>query len=140
MLLVFSLISTTIGPHLVTGSLISSDLVSNPRYGMTFPALETIEEMNEDAVIAIGSSIIRAAIDGKCISENINDENTNVYNLGISGAVPYTEILQIPAIIKSNPELVVIELGPNGLFEYGENDTFIDEYIRFRFTINIGLE
>ncbi|RAH13448.1 MAG: hypothetical protein CMB56_007675 [Methanobacteriota archaeon] len=136
MFLVFSLVSTTIGPHLVTSSLISSDLISNPRYGITFPALETIEEMDEDAVIAIGSSIIRDAIDGKCISENLNDQNTNVFNLGISGALPYTEILQIPAIIKSNPELVVIELGPNGLFEYGENDTFKDEYIRFRFTIN----
>ena len=78
MFLVFSLISTTIAPHLVTGSLISSDLVSNPRYGITFPALETIEEMDEDAVIAIGSSIIRDAIDGKCITENLLEHNYKV--------------------------------------------------------------
>ena len=61
---------SSVGPAIVTNSLISTDIVSHTRYGITFPALESIEERNEDSVIAIGSSIIRAATDGKCISES----------------------------------------------------------------------
>ena len=70
------------------------------------------------AVIAIGSSIIQASVDGVCISEMIDSPDTDVFNLGISGAIPYTEILQIPALINANPELVSLDLGPNSLWNY----------------------
>ncbi len=55
---------SSLGPAIVTESLISTDMVSNTRYGVTFPALNSIENHDEDSVIAIGSSIIRAATDG----------------------------------------------------------------------------
>ena len=71
---------SSVGPAIVTNSLISTDMVSHTRYGITFPALESIEDRNEDSVIAIGSSIIRAATDGKCISESLIHEDINVYN------------------------------------------------------------
>ena len=105
---------SSVGPAIVTDSLISTNLVSNTRYGVTFPALNSIENHDEDSVIAIGSSIIQAAVDGKCISESLENNDVNVYNLGISGANPYTEILQIPALIRADPELVILDLGPNG--------------------------
>jgi len=129
------LLSST-GPQMVSDTLISTDMLSNPRYGLTFPALKSIEAMDDDSVIAIGSSIIRAATDGECISANLEHENTGVYNLGISGAIPYTEILQIPALIAAEPELVIIDLGPNGLAEVRADNPERDEYIQFRFTIN----
>jgi len=135
------LLSST-GPQIVSDTLISTDMVSNTRYGITFPALKSIKAMDDDSVIAIGSSIIRAATDGECISTNLEHENTGVYNLGISGANPYTEILQIPALIAAEPELVIIEMGPNGLWEFPDGQAMLpmstekDEYIQFRFTIN----
>jgi len=126
---------SSVGPAIVTDSLISTNLVSNTRYGITFPALNSIENHDEDSVIAIGSSIIQAAVDGKCISESLENNDVNVYNLGISGANTYTEILQIPALIRADPELVLLDLGPNGLWEF-KSDSDLDEYIQFRFTIN----
>lgn len=126
---------SSVGPAIVTNSLISTDMVSNTRYGITFPALDSIENNENDAVIAIGSSIIRAATDGKCITDSLEHNGVNVYNLGISGANPYTEILQIPALIRANPKLVLLDLGPNGLWEHKETPS-INEYNQFRFTIN----
>ena len=128
-------ILSSVGPAIVTDSLISTNMVSNTRYGITFPALDSIEHHDDDSVIAIGSSIIRAAVDGKCISESLENNDVNVYNLGISGANPYTEILQIPALIRADPELVLLDLGPNGLWNF-KNDSNLEEYIQFRFTIN----
>ena len=68
-------ILSSIGPTIVTNTLISTEMVSNTRYGITFPALEWIEENDDEAIIAIGSSIIRAATDGKCISESLESRN-----------------------------------------------------------------
>jgi len=126
---------SSLGPAIVTESLISTDMVSNTRYGVTFPALNSLENQDEDSVIAIGSSIIQASVDGKCISESLETDAVNVYNLGISGANPYTEILQIPALIRAEPELVLLDLGPNGLWDF-KSDSNLEEYIQFRFTIN----
>ena len=120
---------------LVSDKLITTQLTSNPRYAVTFPALEYIEGHNDDAVVAIGSSIIRAAVNGKCIMEELDTPSTSVYNLGISGANPYTETLQIPALVRANPELVLLDLGPNGLWEYYDSQD-LNEYVQFRFTIN----
>ena len=44
--------------------------------------------------------------------------DVSVFNLADSGANPYTEMLQIPALIETNPELVIIDLGPNSLWEF----------------------
>jgi len=129
-LLLSSVLAPTVGEKLIT-----SDLTSNSRYGVTFPALEYIEDLDENSVIGIGSSIIQAALNGSCITEKLDNQDTSVYNLGISGANPYTESLQIPALIRANPELVILDLGPNGLWDFYESED-LDEYIQFRFTIN----
>lgn len=134
-LLLSSLLLSSILSPTVSEKLITSDLTSNSRYGVTFPALEYIEDSGEKSVVGIGSSIIRAALNGSCITEKLENQGTSVYNLGISGANPYTESLQIPALIRANPELVLLDLGPNGLWDFYESED-LDEYIQFRFTIN----
>ena len=120
---------------LVGEKLITSSITSSSRYGITFPAIDYIESEINNPIIAIGSSIIQAATDGKCISEDGLDSKFEVFNLGISGANPYTEILQIPALIRANPKLVLLDMGPNGLWNF-YNSTDLDEYIEFRFVIN----
>lgn len=132
--LISLLISTSVAP-VVSEKLISSPLTSNSRYGVTFPALNYIEDNGKDSVVAVGASILQAALDGSCVSESLNQKDIGVYNLAISGANPYTEMLQIPAVIRANPELVMIDLGPNGLWNFYESDD-LNEYIQFRFTIN----
>ena len=82
------LLSSSITFSMVSDRLITSPLTSNSRYAVTFPALDYIGDQDEDAVIAIGSSIIQAAVDGVCITEQMNTPNTDVFNLGISGANP----------------------------------------------------
>ena len=129
------LLSSSIAFSMVSDKLITSPLTSNSRYAVTFPALDYIAQQNEEAVVAIGSSIIQASVDGVCMTDQIRTPNTHVFNLGISGANPYTEILQIPALVRANPELVLLDLGPNSLWNYN-SDASLDEYIQFRFTIN----
>ena len=53
---------------LVSDKLITTQLTSNPRYAITFPALDYIEGHDDAAVVAIGSSIIQAAVNGDCLS------------------------------------------------------------------------
>ena len=120
---------------MVVDSIVSSNLVRSPTYGKTFPALHSLEDYDGKKVVAIGSSIMQYSIDGNCIGESMESDDVSVFNLAVSGANPYTEILQIPALIKADPELVIIDLGPNGLWEFYESES-LDEYIQFRFTIN----
>ena len=128
-------LQTSFIPNIVSDSLASTDTIRSVSYSKTFPALNTLEDLDGQKVIAIGSSIIQYSVDGKCISNTIDTPNTSVFNLGVAGANPYTEILQIPAIIRADPEIVMIDLGPNGLWDFFESES-LDEYIRFRFTIN----
>ena len=129
------LLSSSITFSIVSDKLITTPMTSNSRYAVTFPALEYITHHDEDAVVAIGSSIIQASVDGVCITDAMNTPDINVFNLGISGANPYTEVLQIPALVKAKPELVLLDLGPNSLWNYNSDES-LDEYIQFRFTIN----
>ena len=122
-------LQTSFIPNIVSESLASTDTVRSTSYGKTFPALNTLEDLDGQKVIAIGSSIIQYSVDGKCISDTITISDTLVFNLGVSGANPYTEILQIPAIIRVDPEIVMIDLGPNGLWDFYESES-LDEYIR----------
>lgn len=127
-------IQSTIVSTVISDQMVSSTIISSPSYSKTFPALHSLEDYEGKKVIAIGSSIIQYAVDGKCIMEQM-DIKSGVFNLAVSGANPYTEILQIPALIRSSPELVLLDLGPNGLWEYYESES-LNNYIEFRFTIN----
>jgi len=132
--LVFLFSSTFLFPQIVNDSLIETDAIKSGRYAVTFPALETIEAEESEAIITIGSSILQYATDGRCITKQLDFPNHNVYNLAISGANPYTEMIQIPKLIEAHPRAVLLDLGPNSLWNFYESES-LDEYIQFRFTI-----
>ena len=127
-------LASSVSP-MVAQKIITTPLTTNSRYGITFPALDYIEDLETESVVAIGSSIIRSAVNGACISEQVGKEGLGVFNLGISGGNPYTEMVQTPALIRASPDLVLIDFGPNGLWDFYKSDV-LDEYIQFRFTIN----
>ena len=132
--LVFLFTSSYIFPQTVNDSLIETDVIKSGRYAVTLPALETIEHEESEAIVTIGSSILQYATDGRCISEQLNIPKHNVYNLAISGANPYTEMIQIPKLVEAHPRAVLLDLGPNSLWNFYESES-LDEYIQFRFTI-----
>ena len=132
--LVFLFSSSYLFPQIVNDSLIETDVIKSGRYAVTFPALETIEQEESEAIVTIGSSILQYATDGRCITEQLDIPNNNVYNLAISGANPYTEMIQIPKLVEAQPRAVLLDLGPNSLWNFYESES-LDEYIQFRFTI-----
>ena len=132
--LVFLFSSTFLFPQIVNDSLIETDVIKSGRYAVTFPALETIEHEQTEAIVTIGSSILQYATDGRCITEQLTIPNHDVYNLAISGANPYTEMIQIPKLVEAHPRAVLLDLGPNSLWNFYESES-LDEYIQFRFTI-----
>ena len=90
----------------------SSLLGGGSRYTITQDALSTISEDNVISVIGTGSSQMFKALDGKCVGENL--ENTAlVYNIAQPSSRAYTDMLHIPRIVNSNPEIVLIEIAPN---------------------------
>ena len=130
----FLFLSGYIVPTAVNHGLVEGNFIDSGRYAITNPAMATIAEEDTTAIVSIGSSILQYATDGACIGESLDAEGTNVYNLAIGGANPYTEMIQIPALINANPETVIIDLGPNSLWNFYESES-LDEYIEFRFTI-----
>jgi len=120
-------------PEIINKSLIEGNTLKSGRYAITFPAIEWIGEQESDSIVAIGNSVLQYATDGQCISERLGGEAT-VYNLAISGANPYTEMIQIPSLVAAQPTMVMLDLGPNSLWPF-YNSSSLDEYIQFRFTI-----
>ena len=134
--LTFLFVSTFVVNPLVTNAMIESQILSNGRYAIVYDAHETIEEFGGFKATAIGSSIIRDAVDGLCISQKMDSETgAGIFNLGISGGNPYTEMIQTQAVINSKTNLVLLELGPNNLWQFYDSQS-LDDYIEFRFSIN----
>jgi hypothetical protein len=101
------------------------------RYAITVDALNTIAEDDAISVIAMGSSMTFKGIDGICIGDGLDNE-VKVYNLAQSASKPYTDMLHIPRIIMSNPEIVLIEISPDIIgTPTGENS-----YIQLRYTLD----
>jgi hypothetical protein len=132
--IVFLFLSGATVPKLVNDSLIVGNFIDSGRYAVTQPALESISNEDGEAIVVIGSSILQYATDGVCIGERLNREGAKVYNLAIGGANPYTEMLQIPALVEAKPSTVIVDVGPNSLWNFHESES-LDEYIQFRFTI-----
>lgn len=107
---------------------------------ITFDALETIQEDEVPSVVAIGSSITRASIDGNCIEDLSSIDDLEVYNLGLSGAIPYTELMQLTALIDSKPEIVLLETGVNSFWDLDTQEyqfgSDISSYIELRMKLN----
>lgn len=131
---VFLVLSGSVVPTFVNDGLIEGNFIKSGRYAVTHPAFESIAVEESDAVVVIGSSVLQYATDGKCIGEHLDDGETKVYNLAIGGANPYTEMIQVPSLVNAKPKAVIVDVGPNSLWDFYESES-LDEYIQFRFTI-----
>jgi hypothetical protein len=110
----------------------SSLLAGGSRYTITQDALETISEDDMVSVIGTGSSQVFKALDGKCVSGNL-ENNALVYNIAQPSSRAYTDMLHIPRIVNSNPEIVLIEIAPNLLGNTSESS---EEYVELRFKLD----
>lgn len=98
--------------NLVTNERLNDgSLTGSGRYTITFDAYELIESDMEKSVIFLGSSKMREAIDGHLIEE-LGNHQYSVYNLAYAGERPYHRMVEIDSLIQSNPDIVVLELGP----------------------------
>jgi len=138
--IVFIVLSSTYNSVIVKPLLKDGSLITHGRFMITFDALETIQKDEAVSVVAVGSSITRASIDGNCIENLSQIDDLEVYNLGLSGAIPYTELMQLTALINSKPDIVLLEAGVNSFWdmdlqekEFGSNTP---AYIEFRMKLN----
>ena len=99
-----------VGPRLVDGT-----IVELGRYTFMYDAVDYLESSAEAKVIAIGSSKIREGFDGGLLAKESAARGTTFANLGVAADVPYFRMTNIEAIAELQPEVVVMELGPNSL-------------------------
>ena len=131
----FLIASTSMGPVIVKPLLIEGTIISNGRFAFVYDAYDTVEDDGSPSVVGIGSSILLAGMNGSCMQDNSEVEDARFYNFAMSGGKPYSEMIQIPALIESNPDVVIVEVGPNSLYGWNENSSFYDdvlEYNKFR--------
>jgi hypothetical protein len=129
-------LSTNTVPALIKPALLDGSLISNGRFAMTYDGYETVADDNAVTVVAIGSSILMEAMDGQCMGGKSSAENIRFYNFAMDGSYPYTEMVQIPALIEAEPDVVLIEIGPNSLWGWtGDIWTGGAEYNEFRFQL-----
>ena len=107
-------------------------MLTGTRYTITKDALVSISEDASESVIAIGSSQMFKALDGKCVSDQLTNQ-AFVYNLAQPSSRPYTDMLHIPRIVNSNPEVVLIEVAPNILLNTSKSS---EEYVELRFKLD----
>ena len=116
-----------------SGSLMrDGSMLTGTRYTINQDALDSIAEDAEISIIGIGSSQMFKALDGRCVSDNLSN-GTMVYNIAQSSSRPYTDMLHIPRIVNSNPEILLIEISPNLL---GNTSIASKEYIELRFKLD----
>ena len=134
--IIFTLLitSTLFNSQIIQPMLFDASLISQGRHSITFDAWETISEDDGTSVVAIGSSMMHYSFDGICIEEKIqSDGDLFVYNLGAPGSMPYMEMIQTEAAISANPELILLEVGPNSLWDVEEYD--LSEFFELKLAI-----
>jgi len=125
--------SQTLSQYIIQPLAYDASLARSGRYSFSFEAWETIGLDENRAVVGIGTSLTQYAISGSCVENNINQNNTHVYNLGVPGSLPYIEMMQTTTAINHNPSLILLELNPINLYplEYASS-----EYIEMRIKLN----
>lgn len=107
-------------------------LVRSGRYSFSFEAWDTISEIEETTIVAIGSSLTQYGINGNCISVGNSDDASRTFNLGIPGSYPYLDMMQTERAVNSRPDLIMLELNPISLSKVSG---IPDENIQLRFTL-----
>jgi hypothetical protein len=124
------------GQYIAEDELLNGSTISNGRYAITYNGYEDISTDESKTVVGIGSSILMAAMDGGCMSEISNIQNSKFYNMAMSGSHPYVEMIQTPTLIESSPDVVMIEIGPNSLWGWNTKYQGLIDYHEFRFTLS----
>ena len=136
-------ITSSIVPAIVQPLLLDGSLISNGRFAFVYDAYDTIEDDDVPSIVGIGSSILMAGMNGTCMQEQSTIENARFYNMAMSGGKPYSEMLQIPTLIESKPDIVMVEIGPNSLYGWDSTQYVngITDYNEFRFQLmSMGME
>jgi hypothetical protein len=108
LLMVNSSLSGVVDRKLIDGSVMELG-----RYHFTFEAYEYISEDEAPSVIAWGSSKMRESFDGSEMEKISGHKDANFYNLGYASELPYLRLPEVSSMISSNPDVLVLELGPN---------------------------
>lgn len=125
-----------ISSQIIQPLLFDASIVRVGRYAITFDAWDSVEEEQDRMIVGIGSSMLQYAMDGTCIEEEIGADNVGVFNLAIPGSMPYIEMIQTEAAVRASPELIILEVGPNSLWDVDEysNEALMD-YFELRLSI-----
>ena len=130
-------LSSSISYNIVQPLILESKLVTFGRYSFANEAIETIANDDSPSVVGIGSSMIFKAFDGECMGGLSSVDGAKFYNLGIPASRPYTDMMQIPQLSRTNVDVVVLEVGTNLLFKMTDGP---HEYLEFRFTLQTMLQ
>ena len=138
--LVFIIISSTVNSFIIKPLLFDGSIIVHGRYAITFDAMDTIDSDESISIVGIGSSITRASIDGTCIENQSEFLDLEIYNLGLSAANPYTEMMQLTALIEAKPDIVMVEAGVNSFWDINTQSRTIgideNSYIEYRMKLN----
>ena len=99
-----------VGPRLVNGT-----IVELGRYTFIYDAVDYLDSKSEATVLAVGSSKMREGFDGGLLDKESAARGVIYANLGVAADVPYFRMTNIEAIANLQPDVVVLELGPNSL-------------------------
>ena len=136
--IVFTFLITTsiLSSMIIQPLLFDASMVRTGRYALTMDAWDSIEEDDAVSVVGIGSSMLQYALNGTCIEEEMESSNTFVYNLAIPGSMPYMEMIQTEAAVRASPDVVMLEVGPNSLWDVDEfSNQGLMDYFELRLTI-----
>ena len=85
------------------------------RYAFIYDAIDHLSEQPDAVVLGIGSSKMREGFDGAVLEKESAATGVTYANLGVAGDVPFYRMTSIEAVSELQPEVVVLELGPNSL-------------------------
>ncbi|MGB0611221.1 MAG: hypothetical protein ACPGMW_01215, partial [Poseidonia sp.] len=85
------------------------------RYAFLYDAIDHLSEQPDAVVLGIGSSKMREAFDGALLEKESATVGVTFANLGVADDMPFYRMTSIEAVSKLQPEVVVIEVGPNSL-------------------------
>ena len=100
---------------------------------ITVEAINTIASDESISIVGTGSSMTFKGLDGKCVAQHMTHESI-VYNIAQLSSNPWNDMIHIPRLVNAQPEIVLIEVGPNLLIDlYSENAI---ENAKFRYKID----
>jgi hypothetical protein len=133
----FFLLSNTFTFYLTEPLMNDSSLMTQARPVITRDALDTIGEDQGISIVGTGSSMTFKGLDGKCIGENL-ENNATVYNIAQLNSLPWNDMVHIPRMVQSNPDIVLIEIGPGILTNLSSEKSI--EHAIFRYKLDTSYQ